>query len=244
MIKRSLLILLIMHSFCSAKIVKVGHRGAMGHKLENTFGSFKKAIELGVDMIELDVRLCKSGELIVCHDKRVDRITQTTGYIADKTLKELKGLTLKNGETFCTLREVFNCINRRVKIDIELKGEGTAYPVAQLIEEYVHQHGWSYDDFLVSTYFHYMLKEIKTLVPQVPLAAILEGILIDYAVFAQNLGVNVVVGHYNQINQAYIDDIHARGMKIFIHGANEIVEIEEMKTLGVDGIISNYPDRL
>jgi glycerophosphoryl diester phosphodiesterase len=70
--------------------LKIGHRGAAGHAPENTLLSFQKAMDLGVDMIELDVYVCKTGELVVIHDEKVDRTTNGTGYVREKTLDELK----------------------------------------------------------------------------------------------------------------------------------------------------------
>ena len=70
------------------KVISIGHRGATGHAPENTLTSFKKALELGADMIELDVHVCKSGEIIVMHDEKVNRTTNGKGHISKKSLKE------------------------------------------------------------------------------------------------------------------------------------------------------------
>lgn len=74
----------------------IGHRGAMGYKPENTLSSFEKALRLGVDGIELDVWVCQSGELVVFHDETLDRITNGSGNVFDKTLSELKQLKVKH----------------------------------------------------------------------------------------------------------------------------------------------------
>ncbi len=228
-----------------ASVQKIGHRGAWGYEPENTLRSFERAIvACGVDMIELDVQLCKSGELIVIHDKKVDRTTNGTGYVADKTLQELKQLDAGKGEQIPTLREVFECVNRRVKIDIELKGPGTVEPVIALIEEYVQQRGWQYDDFIVTAFDHYKLKELLDLAPHIPVGALLEGIPLDHGAFAHNMNVPVIGASKNHIDQAYVDAIHASGMKVVVFTADDPDDIADMKALGVDGIISNYPDRL
>ncbi len=67
-----------------------GHRGAMAYEPENTLRSFKKAIDLGVDGIEFDVRRCKSGEIVIIHDEKVDRTTNGRGYVRDLSSSELK----------------------------------------------------------------------------------------------------------------------------------------------------------
>ena len=73
-------------------ILNIGHRGAKGHVAENTVASIKKAIELGVDGVEIDVFRCLSGEIVVFHDKTLDKLTNGSGYIEEKSLSELKEL--------------------------------------------------------------------------------------------------------------------------------------------------------
>ena len=99
-------------------MLKIGHRGARGYAPENTLKSFQKAIELGVDAVELDVQLCKSGELIVMHDDTVDRTTDGSGFVKKLKLKDLKKLDAGMGERIPTLEEVLDLVNRRVKVNI------------------------------------------------------------------------------------------------------------------------------
>ncbi len=244
MVKNKLTLLLMLTVFNTSPVIKIAHRCAVGFAPENTLCGVAKSIELGADAIELDVRICGSGELVVFHDKKVDRISNGAGYIAKKTLAELKQLDLGDNQKISTLRELFDFVDRRILIDIELKGEGTAQAVAELIQEYVTEHGWSYDDFLVTAYEHHMLKEFTIIMPHVAVGTLLDGIQLDYAAFAAELGAQVVGASRNQINQNYIDDIHTRGMKVFVHVVNDLDEIAEFKAMGVDGIISDYPDRL
>ena len=244
MIKNRLILLLLLNVLNTFSVVKIAHRCAVGFAPENTLLGVAKSIELGADAIELDVRICGSGEVVVFHDKKVDRISNGMGYIAKKTLAELKQLDLGDNQQISTLRELFDFVDRRILIDIELKGEGTAQAVAELIQEYVTEYGWTYDDFLVTAYEHHMLKEFTTEMPYVAIGALLDGIQLDYAAFAAELGAQVVGASRNQINQNYIDDIHARGMKVFVYVVNDPDQIAELKAMGVDGIISDYPDRL
>ena len=91
-------------------MIIIGHRGAMGYEPENTLRSFQKALDLGVDMIEFDVHLCKSGELVVFHDEKVNRTTNGQGYIAQKSLEKLKELDAGQGEKIPTLEEVLDLV--------------------------------------------------------------------------------------------------------------------------------------
>ncbi len=216
----------------------------MGYEPENTLASFKKALNLGVDMVELDVYVLKTGELVVIHDDRVDRTTNGQGYVADKTFAEIRSLDAGKGEKIPTLNEVFNLIDRKVPINIELKGAGTAGPVAKLIGEYISEHGWTNDDFLVSSFNHRELKKFKDLKPTIRIGALITGIPIGYAEFAQKLGAYSLNPSLEFISQEYVDDAHKRGLKVLVYTVNEKDDIKKMMELGVDGLFSNYPDRI
>ena len=225
-------------------LLKVGHRGAMGYAPENTLLSFQKAMKLGVDMIELDVHVCKSGELVVIHDETVDRTTNGHGYIAEMNLQELQKLDAGKGEHIPTLREVLKFIDRKVKINIELKGKKTAQPTCKVIQEYVRDRLWQNDDFLVSSFDYDELKVCRE-----PSLSIALGILIseqefNYAEITKELGAKAVIPEYLLVNEKYVNDAHERGLQVMVWTVNEKNNIARMKQMGVDGIISNYPDRL
>ena len=106
----------------------MGHRGAMGHAPENTMASFRKAVELGVEAIELDVHLSSDGKLVVIHDETLDRTTDGQGPVVAKTLTELKALDAGSwykpefaGERIPTLEEVLDWARDRVPVVIEVK---------------------------------------------------------------------------------------------------------------------------
>jgi glycerophosphoryl diester phosphodiesterase len=221
----------------------IGHRGAWGHAPENTLASFSKALQIGVDAVELDVHLAKSGELVVIHDDTVDRVSNGKGRVADKTLQELKEYTLEGGEKIPTLIEVFDLIDRRCIINIELKGPSTARPVAELIRKYVAEKGWSAENFLVSSFNHHELFAFHQLLPEVQTGAILEGIPFHYAAFAEDVGATHAVLCLSTVNKEFVGDAHRRGLKVFVYTVNEPEDMKHLIDMGVDGMISNFPDR-
>lgn len=224
--------------------LKIGHRGAMGYAPENTLKSFKKALELNVDMIELDVYACKSGELVVIHDDKLDRTTNGKGYVVEKNLDELRNLDAGQGEKIPLLSEVLDVIQRRSKVNIELKGENTAKPVHDLIENYVKNKSWEYEDFMISSFNHYELKKFGELNKNIKLGALIVGIPIGFAEFAQKINAHSVNLCVEFINQEFVDDAHRRGLKVYVWTVNDFDEIKRIKNLHVDGIFSNFPDRL
>jgi len=225
-------------------MIKIGHRGAGGYEPENTLKSFQKALDLKVDMVELDVYVCATGELVVIHDDKVNRTTNGKGYVIKKTFTELRALDAGKGEKMPTLEEVFNLVDRKTKVNIELKGPGTAKPVAKLIEEYVKEKGWQYEDFTVSSFNHYELKEFKELKPEVEVGALITGIPIGYSEFAEKVKASSVNLNMEFISQEFVEDAHARNLKVFVYTVNDEDDIARMKELGVDGLFSNYPDRI
>lgn len=225
-------------------MIKIGHRGAMGYEPENTLISFKRALDLKVDMIELDVYACKTKELVVIHDDKVDRTTNGKGWVTEMTFEELRSLDAGRGEKIPTLEEVFNLVDRKAKINVELKGPETAKPVLSLIDNYVNSKSFSYDDFLISSFNHYELAKAKKINPGIKIGALITGIPIEYAKFGQDLGAYSVNLCREFINQEFVNDAHKRGLKALVWTVNDHDEIKRMKDLGVDGIFSNFPDRL
>ncbi len=225
-------------------IIRIGHRGACGYEPENTLLSFKKALELNVDMIELDVYLCKTKELVVIHDDKVDRTTNGRGYVTEKSFEELRQLDAGKGEKIPTLQEVLDLTNKKAKVNIELKGEGTAKPVSKVIEKYVKEKGWSYDDFLVSSFNHYELLKFSKLSPNIKIGVLIKGAPIDFAEFAEKVNAYSVHLSLKFINKEFVEDAHKKGMKVFVWTVNDKEEMQRMKELGIDGVFSKFPDRI
>lgn len=225
-------------------MLKIGHRGAMGHAPENTLTSFAKALDLGVDGIELDVHLCKSGELVVIHDGRVDRTTDGKGSVIDMTLEELKQLDAGEGHCIPTFPEVLDFVNRRAMIDIELKAEGIAGSVSKVVRHYIREQGWTNDLFLISSFDHHELKRCHDIIPEIPFGPIIAAKPLDYALFAQSMKADSIMPFYEFLNGEFVQDAHQRGLKVIAWTVNRPEDIKKMLNIGVDGIISNYPDRL
>ncbi len=220
----------------------IAHRGASGYEPENTLRSFARAIELGADMIELDVQLCRTGELVVIHDDTVDRTTNGHGWVAELSLEELRQLDAGLGERIPTLAEVFDLVDRRVPINVELKSPGVAKPVSKLIATY-RTKGWDADRFMVSSFDHPELLRFHKLQPNIRIGALYETIPSDYFTTLDALGAWSINVSLKAVNRALVEAVHQRGLKIFVYTVNEASDIKNMSALGVDGIFTNFPDR-
>lgn len=221
-------------------MLKIGHRGAMGYEPENTLRSFKKALDIGVDMVELDVHLCQSGELVVIHDETLEGTTNGSGAVADKTLDELKALDAGQGEQISTLEEVLELIDKKIKVNIELKGLATAEPVVKIINKYIKEKGWANDYFLVSSFIDQELRDFYALNKEIHLG-ILNSDNID---LSQEINAYSINFAKEKINQDIVKKMHDLGLKVLVYTVNEKDDIKKIIDLKVDGIFSNYPDRI
>jgi glycerophosphoryl diester phosphodiesterase len=219
----------------------IGHRGAMGYEPENTLRSFQRAIDLRVDMIEFDVHLCKTGELVVIHDEKVNRTTNGRGLVADKTLSELKKLDAGNGEKIPTLEEVLNLIDRKVKVNIELKGPHTATPTLKIIQKYLNQ-GWIYDDFLVSSFDSPELEIMRKRDKKINLAVAIDKDPLNYIQFSKDINAYSIHPIVKRTDQKFVELAHQNNLKVFVWTIKP-KEIKKMINLKVNGIFTNYPDK-
>lgn len=223
-------------------MIKISHRGLMGCAPENTLLSFKKSLNANFQIVELDVYVCKSGELVVIHDEKLNRTSDSSGYVEQFTLSELKNVNAGEGEYIPSLSEVLNLINRKQKVNIELKGIGTAKAVFDIIEHYVDEKSWSYEDFIVSSFNHVELYEFKAMNDKIYLGMLISCIPIDYAKIASDLGVQSINLSLEFISKKFVDDAHTRGLDVFVWTVNYKDDYLKMKELGVDGVFTNYPE--
>jgi glycerophosphoryl diester phosphodiesterase len=225
-------------------ILNIGHRGAKGHIAENTIASIRKAIELGADGIEIDVFLCKSGEIVLFHDKTLEKLTNGYGNIEDKNLEELRKLKVLNSSySIPTLEEVLKSIDKDVFLNIELKGRNTAQGSLDLIRKYIRKNKIELNNILFSSFNWEELKDLRSLSDKVQLALITEGdplLAIDFAIQLNAVAINP---NYKDLNKKNISKINEKGLKIYTWTVNSKIQIDRLKALNVNGIITDYPDR-
>ena len=228
------------------KIMIIGHRGAMGHVAENTIPSIKKAMELGVDGIEIDVFRCKTGELVVFHDEKLDRLTNSSGLIESLELDSIKKITVLDQYRIPTLEEVLILIDGKVKLNIELKGQGTASPTNDIINQYINKEGWTNDKFIISSFKWDELEKIRSLNSLIPIAVLVNTRVnpIEALPFARKVKAIAINPNFKDLNQENIKEIQSNGFKVFPYTINELDDIERMIKLGVDAIITDYPERV
>lgn len=236
-------ILLIQSCEMGQKPLVIGHRGAMGHETENTLASVQKAIDLDVDQIEIDVFKIKSGEIVVFHDDLVDRLTDGSGKIEEYTWEELQKLNVKGNRKIPLLQEVLDVIDGKVGLNIELKGTNTAADTDRITKEYVDNKGWKLDDFIISSFNWDELRAMRTLNSEIRIAVLTGKDPLDALLVAKELNAEAINPHFELITRENVLEIKQAGYKIYTWTVNEPEDILSMKRHGVDGIITNFPER-
>ena len=223
---------------------KIGHRGAKGYAPENTLLSFQKAIDLGAEGIELDVHLSADGEIVVIHDETIDRTTNGKGIVNTLTLQELKAFRIENNEQIPTLFEVFDLVNQKCFINIELKNYGTAEKVVRLIERYVLDKKWNYNRFLVSSFDWNALRKIRLLNSEIPIGVLTETDLNLAFDFAKFIKADAIHPYFHLLTKENTTQIQEKGIQVFAWTINEIEDIQKIKKFNINGIITDFPDRI
>ncbi|WP_136668576.1 glycerophosphodiester phosphodiesterase family protein [Flavobacterium sp. H122] len=220
-------------------MLNIGHRGAKGHVAENTIDSFLKAFELGADGIELDVHLSADGEAIVIHDETVDRtIKNAAGFVKDFTVAECQKLGIP------TLVEVFHMLPENAFLNIEIKDVKATEIVVEEIEKFERLGEIDYKNVLVSSFDWEVLKETKRLNQVIRLGVLTEGNLEEAVEFAKKIEAYSVNPWFKLLTPESVSLIREHKFQIHTFTVNSLEDITFVKNLGVDAIISDFPERV
>ena len=221
------------------RILRIGHRGAAGHAPENTLAAIQKGIALGIDFVEIDVRRTADGVLVVLHDRTVNRTTNGRGRIDHLSLRELKKLDAGNGENIPTLEEVLKVAGGRAGLVLELKAKG----VAQQTVESVRAAGFK-DPVIYASFLHDELTHVRTADPEASLMVLFGSLPRAPVARARQYGPSHVGLRHDTATHRLVDAFHRADLFVFVYTANTPGEIQHAVSVGVDGVISNFPERI
>jgi glycerophosphoryl diester phosphodiesterase len=218
------------------KFFKIAHRGASAYEPENTLRSFKLALDMKSDMIELDVRMSKDEHLVVIHDSTVDRTTNGRGCVKGMTLEELKKLDAGKGEKIPTLEEAIEVGVGKTKFAIEIKEQGTEEKTIGLIKEY----GLLNDVFIISKNPD-LLKNVKNLE-----AALRTCLITVFSCTSINSGrkslADAIAPFHFFISKRLVKNVRRSGLFLFTWVVDSEKRAVWMKGIGINGIVTNRPD--
>jgi len=216
-----------------------GHRGAAGLEPENTLRSIRKAIDLGVDRVEIDVRVTKDGHLVVIHDETVDRTTNGQGYVKDLTFSELRKLDAGKGERIPTLEEALRLTRGRVVLQVELKAAEATEPTVHLIEREQAER-----EVVITSFMHELLRKVHDLNPALRTGALFFDVQGDICQRALDVHSEAIHVYYRNVDSRLVEDTHRRGLKVSVWNPDEAEDMRRMIGLNVDVIGTNRPDLL
>ena len=215
-------------------LLKVGHRGAKAYETENTLESFRKAIELGANAIELDVRISGDAKLIVIHDDNLKKVFGKDVQIKESTLEELKQLT---DNRIVTFDEALRFIDRKVeKILVELKDTGYERDVLDIIRKEKLE-----DRVIVVSFHEEALAHVRELDKKIETGLIYTKFKkpIDAAL---KLNAQYLVPLYRFVHRRDIAKAHKSNLKVIVWTVNTIIEVQNFIAKDVDGIATDKPD--
>ena len=234
-----------------AHFVKIAHRGSSGSYPENTRLAFEKAIEAGADMIEMDCQLSKDGHVVVFHDERLDRTAKAKGFVKSKTLQQLKKLDVGawfkksfKGERILTLEEVMEIAAGKVDLNLEIKQVSRGPVGIELKILFIVSHFDYLERAIFSSFDYHSLRRLRELAPDVRIG-VLYGDGIKDSPFQAAEEVNAYSIHIQRelATPHFLDQAGQLGLKSFVWTVNEVKEMEKFLSLGVDGIISDFPEK-
>ncbi|MBS0181772.1 MAG: hypothetical protein JSS39_05170 [Nitrospira sp.] len=221
------------------KILRIGHRGARGYAPENTLASIEKAIALRCAFTEVDIQRTFDDALVLLHDNRVDRTTNGRGRVSELTLPDIRKLDAGDGQMVPTLEESLKAANGRIGLILELKNAGLAHDVCTIIRASGFNRPVIYASFL-----HEELQDVRRIDPHADTLALFKWFSKVPVAQAVRLQVTHVGLRFNTATRHRVNALHNAGLAVFVYTVNKPAAVTKMKILGVDGVISDFPDRI
>ncbi len=234
-----------------ANFIKIAHRGSSGSYPENTRLAFEKAIEAGADMIEMDCQLSKDGHVVVFHDERLQRTTGAKGYVKGKTLRQLKKLDAGawfkksfKGEKILTLEEVMEIVAGKVDLNLEIKHVLRGPVGLEIKILFILSHYDYLERAIFSSFDYRSLGRVRELAPEARIG-LLYGAGMKDNPFQAAREVRAYSLHVQKelATPPFLERAGQLGLRTFVWTVNEVREMEKFLSLGVDGIISDFPEK-
>lgn len=232
--------------------VKVAHRGASGNFPENTRLAFEKAIEAQADMIEMDCQLTRDGHIVVFHDERLKRTTGVSGTVRSKSLEQLKKLDIGKwkkksfkGEQVLTLEEVLMIVAGKVDLCLDIKQFNNSQPGIELKLLFTLSHYDYLEQTIFSSFNYQCLDRVRAFAPEARIGVIYgAGVKEDPFGAAERLSASSFHVQKEVATRSLLDKAWEVGLDVHVWTVNNLDDMEKFASLGVQGIVSDYPEKL
>lgn len=241
-------------SFYQGRILNLAHRGAREHAPENTLPAFEEAAELGADGVELDAQLTADGVPVIFHDRAVERLTDGKGCLTEMTLSQVKELDAGNhfssefaGISIPSLDEVFEELGDRLLFNIELKSFSIhSNGLEREVVELIRRHGLI-SRVLISSFDPLALRRVRRFEPELALGYLYApGLPLP---LSKGWLARPIIGrhearhpHFSMVDESYIRWARQHRYRVNVWTVNALEDIQRMRDLGVDAIMSDRPD--
>ena len=218
-------------------MVKImGHRGAPADEPENTLRSFRRALAVGVAAVELDVQLTKDGRLAVIHDETLDRTTNGKGRVKDFTLAELQQLDAGRGEPIPSLWEVFDLVQGKAHLVVELKQPEAADALRRFFQE-----RQAFEFATIISFWHPAVKALKEAEPRLHTGVLLVGCPADPGGLARAAGADALILQYAYVTPELVTAAHNQGLPVYVWNIDDLETLKPYLNMNLDGIGSYRP---
>ncbi len=224
---------------CAPRVIRVGHRGAAGHAPENTLAAIHAGIACGVEFVEIDLRRTADGVLVALHDATVNRTTDGRGRISRLSLQEVKRLDAGNGTGIPTLEEALETASGRTGMMLELKARN----IAQQTVETVRRTSFT-GPLLYASFLHDELTHVRVADPAASLMVLFDRFPPASVARAMKYAPSHVGLRHSKATHRLVESFHRAKLHVFVYTPNRAADIQRAICLGVDGVISNFPDRI
>ena len=234
-----------------AALKKIAHRGASGAFPENTRLAFNKAIAAGADMIELDCQLSQDGHVVIFHDEKLRRTAAARGAVRERTLAQLKQLDIGKwrgkafkGERILTLEEALETIAGDADLCLEFKSFGAAAPGLELKALFILTHYDYLERTILSSFDYRCLARLRELAPEATVGVIYgAGVDEDPFAAAEQLGARSMHVQKELASRDMLCRAWDQGLDVYVWTVNDVRDMEAFAGLGVQGLISDYPEK-
>lgn len=229
------------------EVINCAHRGASGSAPENTLASIEQAINLGADMAEIDVQPTCDGMLAVFHDDVLERTSNGCGLLRERTMSELGRLDAGSwygpewtGQPIPELGEVLDLVRGRLRLNIEMKGDAwTGRDLDELVRR-LREHDGTLP-CQVTSFDNSLIDELRLKAPELRIGYILgPGEVPSWAFHAR---VDLLSAERSLVDAAFLEFAVAAGKDVHVWTVDDPAEMARLIALGVDGIITNHPER-
>lgn len=232
----------------------IAHRGASGYAPENTLSSIKKAIQMGVDGIEIDIQLTKDNKIVVFHDWKLGRTAEGNKYIFESLSDELHRLNAGvwfssefKEDKIPSLEDVLNLLPDSMMLNIEIKDISRGHRgIEKYLVDILDRHAEKKKNIIISSFHHNVLSALYKQDKELKLGFLTSSDLVDIATYIKSTGIHCYSYHpeVNLITREAVESLHKIGIKVFVWTVNSEEDFRYLESIGVDGVITNYPDTM